>query len=346
MAKINVRSPYYVSTSQSGMVSASIDIYIYAGVKTTDRPASPTYTLSSNAVSARVDFEIADLVKDYIEMTLNYVNSSSILNNVWVDYVVTRYFVNTSSAQPLVNLTAFYGYGYIEDGVNPQLGGQAGLLTNNHIVKNADDKLYFPVDNSFNGTTVEFKKDGSLVNSVTISSTNNSYDQVEYFSNTGATDNVDEIIVTSGIKTQEYTVENITECLDTPYRLTFVNRYGALQSLTMFKKSVRNMNTNVTYYKKNIVENGNYNLGEAQKSIVLKNANESLTLNSGFYPENNNDVFKELLLSEYVWIKYGASEIPCNIASSSISYKTSRNDKLINYTLDIEFANDVVQNIR
>jgi hypothetical protein len=76
-----------------------------------------------------------------------------------------------------------------------------------------------------------------------------------------------------------------------------------------------------------------YNLGEAQKAIVLKNANESLTLNSGFYPENNNDVFKELLLSEYVWIDYDSNEIPCNIASSSISYKTSRNDKLINYTL-------------
>ena len=346
MAKINVRSPYFVSTYQSGMVSASIDIYIYSGVKTTDRPASPTYTLSSNAVSARVDFEIADLVKDYIEMTLSYVNSPSILNNVWVDYIVTRYFVNTTSVQPLVNLTAFYGYGYITDGVNPQLGGQAALLSNNYIVKNADDKLYFPVDNSFGGTTVEFKKDGSLVNTVTISSTNNSYDQVEYFSNTGATDNVDQVIVSSGIKSQEYTVENIEECLDTPYRLTFVNKYGALQSLTMFKKSVRNMNTNVTYYKRNIIENANYNLGEAQKAIVLKNANESLTLNSGFYPENNNDVFKELLLSEYVWIKYGASEIPCNIASSSISYKTSRNDKLINYTLEIEFANDVVQNIR
>ena len=65
MAKINVRSPYFVYTNQSGMVSASIDIYIYTGVQTTNRPASPNYSLSSNAVSARVDFEIADLVKDY-----------------------------------------------------------------------------------------------------------------------------------------------------------------------------------------------------------------------------------------------------------------------------------------
>ena len=345
MAKINVRSPYYVSTTQSGMISASIDVYIYTGVQTTNRPSSPNYSLSSNAVSARVDFEIADLVKDYINMTLSYVNSPSILNNVWVDYVVTRYFVNSSSAQPIVQLRGFDGYGYIEDGVNPQLTGQAALLSNTYIVKNADDKLYFPVDNNFNGTTVTFKKNGSNVNVVTISSSTNSHEQVQYLSNTGANDNVDQVVVATGVKSQTYTVENVEECLDTPYRLTFVNRYGALQSQTMFKKSIRNMNTNVTYYKKNIIENAN-NLGEAQKSIVLKNANESLTLNSGFYPENNNDVFKELLLSENVWIYYGGNEIPCNISSSSISYKTSRNDKLINYTLDIEFANDVVQNIR
>ena len=346
MAKINVRSPYFVSTTQSGMVSASIDIYIYTGVQTTDRPSDPTYTLSSNAELGRVDFEISELVKDYMEMELDYANTSTIKNNVWVDYQVTRYFVNTSTTLTMVQLTGFYGYGYIEEGVNPQNNPYAALISNNHIVKNADDVLYFPVNNDFNGTTVQFKKDGVSVNTITITSTANSYDQVEYFSNTGATDNVDEIIVTTGVKVQNYTVENIEECLDTPYRLTFVNKFGALQSLTMFKKSVRNMNTNVSYFKRNIIENASYNLGDAQKAIVNKNANETLTLNSGFYPENNNDVFKELFLSDYVWIDYESNEIPCNIASSSISYKTSRNDKLINYTIDIEFASDTIQNIR
>ncbi len=346
MAKINVRSPYFVSTYQAGMVSASIDIYIYTGVQTTARPSSPTYSLSSNAVSGRVDFEIADLVKDYMNMELDYANTSTIENNVWVDYQVTRYFVNTSTTLSMVQIAGFYGYGYITEGVNPQLNSYAALITNNHIVKNADDVLRFPVANSFNGTTVEFKKDGSTVNTETITSTTNSYDQVEYFSNTGSPDNVDEVIVTTGVKVQNYTVENIEECLDTPYRLTFVNKFGALQSLTMFKKSTKNINTNVSYFKRNIVENGNYDLGEAQKSIVLKNANESLSLNSGFYPEDNNDVFKELLLSEYVWIYYNSFQIPCNISTSSFTYKTSRNDKLINYTIDVEFASDTVQNIR
>ena len=345
MAKINVRNPYFVSTNQSGMVSASIDIYIYTGVKTTDRPASPTYTLSSNAVSARVDFEISELVKDYMNMELDYSNTSTIHNNVWVDYQVTRYFVSTSTTLTMIQLTAFYGYGYITDNANPLLPSTV-LLSNRYIVKNADDILYFPVANSYNGATVEFQNNGSTVNIVTISSTSNSYDQTEYFSNTGATDNVDKVIVTYFGKSTEFIVENIEECLDTPYRLTFVNKFGALQSLTMFKKSVKNMNTQVSYYKRNTIENAAYNLGDTQKSIVNKNATETLTLNSGFYPENNNDVFKELFLSDYVWIYYDSNEIPCNISSSSFTYKTSRNDKLINYTLDIEFASDVVQNIK
>jgi len=263
MAKINVRSPYYASSFQSGQISASIEIYIYTGVQTTDRPADPTYTLSSNAVVGRVDFEIADLVKDYITMTLDYANTSTIANNVWVDYQITRFFAGTSSVQTMVQLRGFDGYGYIEDGVNPQLNAQAGLLENTYIVKNAEDTLYFPVDNDFNGTTVQFKKDGVSVNIETITSTTNSYDQVQYFSNTGDSDNVDEIVVTTGVKVTNYTVENVEECLDTPYRLTFVNKYGALQSVVMFKKSVRNMNTNVKYYKKNIIEDADYTLGNA-----------------------------------------------------------------------------------
>ena len=110
MAKINVRSPYYVSTNQSGMVSASIDIYIYTGVQTTARPSDPTYVLSSNAELGRVDFEISELVKDYMDMELDYANTSTIENNVWVDYQVTRYFVNTSTTLSMVQLRGFYVY--------------------------------------------------------------------------------------------------------------------------------------------------------------------------------------------------------------------------------------------
>jgi hypothetical protein len=38
--------------------------------------------------------------------------------------------------------------------------------------------------------------------------------------------------------------------------------------------------------------------------------------------------------------------LPVNVSDSSFSYKTSLNDKLINYTIKIDFAFDTINNIR
>ena len=51
-------------------------------------------------------------------------------------------------------------------------------------------------------------------------------------------------------------------------------------------------------------------------------------------------------LSEDAWIEIDNQIIPVNITDSSFSYKTSLNDKLINYTIKIDFAFDTINNIR
>ena len=71
-----------------------------------------------------------------------------------------------------------------------------------------------------------------------------------------------------------------------------------------------------------------------------------MDLNTGYYPEDYNDVFKEMQLSEDAWIEIDNQIIPVNITDSSFSYKTSLNDKLINYTIKIDFAFDTINNIR
>jgi hypothetical protein len=58
-----------------------------------------------------------------------------------------------------------------------------------------------------------------------------------------------------------------------------------------------------------------------------------------------NDVFKQILLSELVWIYNGVEFIPVNITNSNFDYKTRQNDKLISYAIDFEFAFNEVKNI-
>jgi len=51
-------------------------------------------------------------------------------------------------------------------------------------------------------------------------------------------------------------------------------------------------------------------------------------------------------LSEDCWIEIENKTLPINVASSSLNYKTHLNDKLINYTIQIDFAFDTINNIR
>jgi len=47
MAKINVRSPYFVNISTNNLISATLEIRIYLGAAETTWQGSPQYTLNS-----------------------------------------------------------------------------------------------------------------------------------------------------------------------------------------------------------------------------------------------------------------------------------------------------------
>jgi len=61
---------------------------------------------------------------------------------------------------------------------------------------------------------------------------------------------------------------------------------------------------------------------------------------------------QDILLSEYVWIYTSGNTSltegdyrPVNVVSNSLVWKSSLNDKLIQYTLEVEDANDYINNI-
>lgn len=152
-------------------------------------------------------------------------------------------------------------------------------------------------------------------------------------------------------------VEQIREYKYTPYKIVFINRYGVLQDLWMFKKSITGIKTTDKLYKRNLIKNdawgstSDYDLTEHQIRVLQLNGSESWTMNTGFYPEDNNVVFKELLLSEKIWLEIDSEDdgkglYPVNIIESSLSFKTNLNDRLINYVFSFNASFDAIQNIR
>ena len=117
---INARSPYYIKIEPTSgtLSSASMSLYIYAGVFTTAKPTDATYTITKNVITGNnyVIFEISELIRDFL--TTEYGSNSD--DGVWVEADVS--LTKTSGSEPDQNTDylAFDGFGYFEDGVNPR----------------------------------------------------------------------------------------------------------------------------------------------------------------------------------------------------------------------------------
>ena len=116
---INARSPYYIKVEPASgtLSSASMELFIYSGTFTTDKPASAQYTISKDIIGTNnyVIYEITELIRDYL---ITEYGSYSI-DGVWVEADITLTKTVGSETQNLDYL-AFDGYGYFEDGVNPR----------------------------------------------------------------------------------------------------------------------------------------------------------------------------------------------------------------------------------
>ena len=376
MSKINVRSPYFITDNSingsSALASAQLRIRVYTG-NSTSSTTGYQYQLNSTAIGGKVTFEISELVRDYIENNFDgdYTNSTK-----WLNLQLVRVYDGGSSTTLNSTLSVFDGYGYFEDGSNPQ-NLQSALQSNTTIFTNDFANINIPIHVT-EDTTVSYLKDGEIIFTKDLVYSTNSADQVQYVQNssldadvfkkrvdaiTGTTleafncvkniasdvyqeFDADSIYINKGGVIEVIKIEEVEECKYNPYKVTFVNKFGTLQDLWFFKRSNLSLQTKEESYKANIVNNGTYSINSRQKTVFNKTGVERLQLNTGFYPESYNEIFRQLTLSEEVWINYDGDTLPITVMSSSLNYKTRVNDKLINYTIDVEFANNKINNIR
>lgn len=131
----------------------------------------------------------------------------------------------------------------------------------------------------------------------------------------------------------------------TPQKVAFINRFGVPQELYFFGATRENMSTTEEKYKRGAV-NGSYTVTEHQQRTLSKNGIVSYTLNTSYVSEVYTEYVRELMASEQVWLVIDGVTRPVRPTSSSVSFKTSLNDKLVDYTIDFEQANDLISTMR
>jgi len=390
MAIINTRSPRYVTTSITNTAYATLDIEIYTGGRDTGYTGTPQYSLRKqilpNATSYLISFEISELIRDYLDMRFFglYYYSDSYHSCYWVRIVKTSFDSNGGQLQQATSIDlAFDGYTYFEEGSFYSYTGKNLLMTNREVFALDDNVYRIPV---YIGTDVNiaFIRDGEVVG--TYVNTDNSLDTTEQVShitlngtserdsfkarvannylgvfednkcisqylNTLSIGKVDTIHIGNTDGTLDIIkVKTIDECKYEPKKITFVNKFGVLQDMYFFKKKVEQMTTKRESYKANTLIGNQYDTTIHTKRDFNITANESMTLSSGFLSESYNEVFKQLMLSEKVWItnltNTDEQVLPINIKTSDITYKTSLNDKLVEYTIEFENSYNVLNDIR
>ena len=166
-------------------------------------------------------------------------------------------------------------------------------------------------------------------------------------------DDVDEVYISSSHGVKILKVKTVEESKYNPYRITFKNRYGVMEDLWFFKKSVESISVKADKFRANQFKQRSSGGRDRDAGLIRsnqeynKNGTTSITLNSGFVDEALNESFKQLMLSEEVELyDFNNDELSAvKVKDSELKLKTSTNDKLINYTIEVEFSNSIIDNI-
>lgn len=324
--------------------TAQLSLYIYTGTSGSYTSSDLKYTIQKERINADdiINFEVSELIRDYIDVNFN---NDYLSKCVWVTAITNLFDENnqpyTYSNPQNDTYLALDGYGYFEDEVNPELSRNALITSNNiYLPEGTTGKLPIFAEGvgkiTIDGSDTEITDDG------------NTNQKIQYVTIPADSSTIQVYDTNDSTLLKTISVTNICEPKFTPYKITFVNKYGAFQDLYMFKKSMENLNVTDERFRRNTIVNNttSYATNAAQSERYNVNAQTSLTVNTGFIKEDMNSTIEEMFLSENVWIRYENKTLPVLPKSKSLAYKTVLNDKLINYTVELEFAFTKINSVR
>ncbi|QDP60743.1 MAG: hypothetical protein Unbinned3528contig1000_23 [Prokaryotic dsDNA virus sp.] len=377
--KVNINTPIYIKVANANLNNCQLTIAIYTGAFQTS--PTTTYTLRKNEVANNnyVIFEIGELIKDYIAYDFSGTFGDNGIN-LWVQTTATPFNSSNTALDAVTTImAAFDGYGYFEDGfttvsttnsattqtLNAHKGNGFLLMSNSKIIRKTSEVLKIPVvtnlsvnsgSDTFTGaTTVTFKNGSSTVSSVTIATgVTNTTSMIEYATSTTAT--ITSVEVASSLKTSTLEViEDTCKKFDN-VEVYFINKQGAIQRANFFLKSTQTLNVTKETFKSNTLTTAaNYSKNNHQYKTRNINSRQSLTINSGYVPDDFNQLIEEIYASSRVWINGSAiggdgntraQYYPVIVESKSVTFQTSLNNRLANYELQLIYAYDRINTIR
>lgn len=356
------KSPYIVEVSGTGVIGGKLEIRLWKQNQSV--PTLPQYTLSKLSPASNVNsifFDVAPYVNEFISNKSCSINSSTLNVNTPIELytnvqILTYKLIGTTyTLVDNLQFSAFKGYSYQIEGVN--LNPSPYLLDQKTYYYHYDSsKTYdtlkagdITVYNNYNDTFEYFNMSYKYTNLKTGATQTNNITDVSLISrwkniyrvypSYWADGNKLEIIDNDTSTTvATYYFKPIEECRYSPVTLDFINKYGAWQREFLFKNSTDSINVENQQYK-NYREIANvYNAQENLVTTFNTNGTEAIKCNSGWVNEDFKDTIKQLLLSDRILV----NNRPATITTKQVDLQKNINNKLINYSLDFQFSNNLI----
>jgi hypothetical protein len=373
-AVINTRSPYYTVRPVSAAATVEMRLFIWDGHVSNDFPTNnPAYILSKEVEqNGKAVFEISELIRDYI--LTEYLTEST--DAVFVQWTTT---INNSTPTASSVHIAIDGYGYFEEGINPRNTDNPTTLDGSYTPQVLQDarKVYFipgediripvwgdagseaniGIGSAYWDVVTSLWEDYNVLwnTNIQITPGDNSEDKIQYIviSGTDLLGEITNITITStdGLQVDNIDLIRICEPKFTPIRISFYNKYGAMEDIWASKKSSKSLKASSSSYKRSILKEGisqsvTYSTTQHTDRRFDVAARESITVNTDLYTEDINEAISQLLMSEQVWLTEEGQILPVILKTDNVEKKTSVKDKMVQYTLDFEYAFDKIQSIR
>lgn len=349
---ISARSPYQIVINDATQIATKVELFIWN--KGTTEPTIPTYVMSEKIASItqrETNYNISPFILEHINQI--YVGSAPFPivaedNSNWCFVKVKTYFSTNGATYTLINtldFNAVNGYTLVEDQVNFNItNSNPYCLLANEFIKvqyyNTNPYFNFVCQRSVsNAYTIDYFVNGVSQGVETILSTGTA--EMFNFKVPLSKNSSNKFSIFRGAtKIYEVNTEKILECKYTPIDVVFINRYGGWQFLTFFKASQQRIETKGTEY--NLMPSSwNYNYRQGQTKTMNLNGTKMITCNTGFVDENYDDLITDLMLSDVIL----ADGFPVTIKSKSTNLKTHLRDKNINYTIEFEYSNNLLNNV-
>lgn len=351
---ILAKSPFQIIINEATQISTKVELKLWN--KGDAVPTVPTYVMSEGIASItqrETNYNISPFILEYIDkFKLNYnSNNVTIANKYeWCIGQYNTYYSTNGTTYTLIDSFTFVGvngYSKVSDGLNYDIVDPYPYLLLADAAKKVYWNTYIPYYNFI------CKSAGSTYTAKWYDKADDLLKQQAFY--TGVDDFFNYaiplvyetsvyVIVVDESNEQLFKVETVEIC-DPTYAVQimwFVNKYGGWNQFPFFKASYDSIsvkNSDYALMQKNV----NYDSRKGQTKSFNVNGNASIKVNTGFVTEDYFDWIQEIMLSDT--ILYSDYEIPVTIKTSSMQKKTHLKDKNINYTLEFEFANKLINNI-